>query len=238
MARNGTTAAELLQHRSDDSSRAQDLLDRDPEEALDKLERAVTVDAGAGELTLKDVFTLFMQMQQQQASMQQQIVSLLGRQGNTEQDRRSAHSKHEIAQMQEQQRLTLEAWKTEPRLPVFLQPSDDEKRIFSVMGEFPPRVHRVNGLEFPIKVGEVVSVPESIHAQITWSQGYSAHSRKPAQSIESIVDPDRQQFLASAQSITVGRGGLLGTGPIIADRGVATPAAAGPLDRRYDHEGR
>lgn len=239
MARTGTTAAELLQQKSDNVSRAMDQLDSTPEAALGKLEPLVTVDPSAGELTLKDVFTLFMQMQQQQAAMQQQIVSLLGRSNQQDQRERSAaHTSAEIAQMQEQRRATLAAWDTEPRLPVFLTPNQDEQKIFAVMGEFPPRVHRVNGLEFPIRVGEVVSVPESIHAQITWSQSYSSHYRRPADSISKIADPDKQRFLLGAQSITAGRQGMVGEGPLIPERVAESPAAAGLLDMRYDHQGR
>jgi hypothetical protein len=236
---NGTTAAELLQQKADSTARAMDQIDARPETVLDALEAHVTVDPSAGQLNLQDVFGLFVQMQQQQAAMQQQLVSLLARQGETDQKRSAAHSRAEVAQMQEQQRLTLEAWKTEPRLPVFLQPSEDEKKIFAVVGEWPPRVHRVNGLEFPIKVGEVVNVPESIYEQITWGQTYSAtKAKKNAQSLATIADPERGQFLANSQSIVSGTPGVVGAGPLQTTPGAASPAQARPLDVRYDHEGR
>jgi hypothetical protein len=238
MARNGTTAAELLQQKSDDLSKAMDAIDSRPEESLGKLEPHVVVDPSAGELTLKDIFTLFMQMSAQQQAMQQRIDGLLDQRGQQSQQRSQAHTANEIAQMQEQRRATLAAWDNEPRLPVFLTPTDDEKKVFSVYGEFPPRIHRVNGLEFPIKVNEVVSVPESIHAQITWAQGYSSMHKRPADPINKIADPERSQFLQGAQAINTGQYGVVGAGYLVPERIAESPAAAGPLDLRYDHRGR
>src|SRR4030095_14863065 len=137
MARNGTPPVTDLLQASEQLSRAQERIDSDPEQARDILERHVP--RGARQRPLQDVLGLFMQMQQAQQQMQGQIVELLTRQG---QQRSVAHTQEDIKIAQEQQRLTLEAWKTEPRLPVYLEPSFDEQKIFAVMGEYPPRVHR------------------------------------------------------------------------------------------------
>lgn len=232
MPRNNTI--DLLQSRTATSDRAQERIDKDPEEALEALQKHATQ-----QLTLQDVFGLFMQMQQQQAAMQQQIVDLLSRQGQVEQAKRSQRdSREEVAQMQEQQNKTLQAWKDEPRLPIQLEPTPDERKILAVVGEYPPRMHRVNGLEYPIQVGTVVYVPESIHAQITWQQTYTAPHRKPAQSLQAIADPDRGQFLHGSQSVSAGQAGVVGSGPLLVPGLPHSPELAGPLDQRYDHQGR
>jgi len=234
---NGTIAAQL-QHQSDQVERAREVIDRDPEEAHAVLEPNVTVKGAGGAVTVQDVFNLFVQLAQAQQTMQQQIVDLLSRDKQHERQSYQAHSAEDLKVAQEQQRKTLEGWKTEPRVPVFLEPDEDERRIYAVVGEFPPRLHRVNGLEYPIKVGEVIGVPESIAAQVTWAQMYSGKRRKPAQSIGQIADPQRGQFLAGSQMISAGHDGKTGEGPLYRSPVAATPDQAQPLDVRYDHEGR
>lgn len=232
------TVAAQLQADVDQVERAQEVIDRDPEEAQATLAPMTQVPNGSA-ITMQDIFGLFMQMQQQQQTMQQQIVDLLSRDQRAEARKSAqAHSADDLKVAQEQQRLTLEAWKTEPRLPVFLEPDSDEKKIFSVVGEFPPRMHRVNGLEFPIKVGEVVNVPQSIAAEISWAQTYSGNARKPAQMIPSIPDPEHGQFLEGSQSISSGRPGRTGEGRLVMAPVASSSDAAGPLDIRYDHQGR
>jgi hypothetical protein len=235
MAKDGTVAASL-QHDIDQVQRAQEVIDRDPEAAHAVLERVVTPSPSAGELTMQDIFGLFLQLQKQQAAMQEQMMGLLVGQ-NRDPGRKNAHTQEELAIAAEQQRLTLEAWRTEPRLPVWLEPDDDEKKIFSVVGDFPPRLWRVNGLEYPIKVGEVVNVPESIAAQISWAQTYSGKRRRPAQAVGTIPDPEHTQFLQGAQSISPGRNGKVGEGPLFQGPVARTAEQAGPLDVRYDHNG-
>lgn len=237
--KDGTSAAALLQRESDKIERAEEVIDRDPEAAKAVLEPLTKVSPAAGELTMKDIFGLFMQLQQTQQTMQQQIVDLLSRdQSDRAKQSAQAHSAEDLKVAQEQQRRTLEAWKTDPRLPVFLEPDADEKKIFAVLGEFPPRMHRVNGLEFPIKVGEVVMVPQSIQAEIQWSQTYAGGKRRPVQPYQTIPDPEHTQFLQGSQSISSGRPGKTGEGVLYAAPVARTPDEAGALDIRYDHEGR
>lgn len=231
------TVAAQLQAQSEQVQKAQEVIDRDPEEAQAILEPHTTV-KGGGEITIQDIWGLFMQMQAAQQTMQRQVIELLSKDRQRERNSYQAHSAEDLALAQEQQRKTLEAWDTEPRLPVFLTPTEDEERIFAVMGEYPPRMHRVNGLEFPIKVGEVQAVPQSIAAEIKWAQTYAGRRKKPPQGLPNIADPQRGQFLASSQVISPGRDGKSGEGPLYAAAAARSPDEAQPLDVRYDAYGR
>jgi hypothetical protein len=83
----------------------------------------------------------------------------------------------------------------------------------------------------------MANVPESIAAQIQWAQTYSGKRRRPAQAIPTIPDPEHTLFLQGAQSISEGRNGRIGEGPIFQSPAAASPEQAQPLDIRYDHNG-
>jgi hypothetical protein len=241
--RNGTAAEQLLRAR-DQNLRAQELIDADPEEAKAVLDKAAAVDASAGELTMRDVFGLFLQLQQQQQAMQQQLLTVL-----SDAQRRSQvtqrNTAEELANDKLQREKTLEAWRTEPREPVWIEPDLTEKKIAAVqpLGEMPPRVFRVNGLEFPVPVGQVIEVPQSIAALVRYHQNPKAKPtpwdmQRQVQGLPQIADPARGQFLAGAAEISPGKAGLSGEGRIQPTPVAASADQAGPLDFRYDAFGR
>ena len=164
-------AAALLQQKSDEVNRASEVIDKDPEAAVVKLQPG----SPNGEaITISDVLQLFMQLQQAQQGMQSQIIQLLSTQRDQQQQRVQAHTSADLERVHKKQQATLEAWKGESREPVFLEPTMDERKAAEVHGgEFPPRVHWVNGIAFPIKVNEIVSVPASIAALVRHTQGAS-----------------------------------------------------------------
>lgn len=229
-----TTAAQLLQQRSDDINRASEVIDRDPEEAKAKLEPVLQAPPNVGEITPGDMFRLMSQMQQQMASMQTQIVDLMiGRANNGNGQRQNGPDlQKELHNDQIQREATLEAWRTEPREPVFINPDQDEQMIFKVTNDFPPRVFRVNGLEFPIKVGEITNVPNSIAALVRHTQRIRPMSGAP-QGLAGIADPQKGKFLVGAASIESGRPGATGEGQLIPDQ-LPPPM---PLGLKYDHNG-
>lgn len=229
-SKDGPAAA--LQQRVDGTKRAMDRIDADPEEARDALEDYVSIQAGMGEITPSDMFKLMTQMQAQLHAQQTQIAALLGKRGGGgEVSERRFELAEEMRRDKEQREATLEAWKTEVREPVWLQPDIDEQRIHKVTGLYPPRVFYVNGLEFSITPGEIVSVPTSIAVIVRWTQ----HQRSaPAQAIERIDDPNRSQFLAGSQAISMGYSGQTGEGRVIPE---SVPLHPQELGYRYDHHG-
>ncbi len=230
-ARPDGPAAALLERAVDGTQAAMDRIDKDPEEALHALEPIIHAAPNVGEITPQDMFRLMATMQEQLAQQQRQILDLMGQQRTDQQSDRRGNLAEEVRRDKEQRDATLEAWRTEVREPVYIQPDADEMKIHKVTGKFPPRVFMVNGLEFPIFVGQICSVPQSIAVQVTWNQ----HQRQgPAQQIEAIDDPQRGQFLAGAQSISGGRFGQTGEGPLRPERGAASPQ---PLGYQYDHRG-
>src|SRR5205807_2789119 len=119
----------------------------------------------------QDMFGLFMQLQKQQQTMQQQLVDMLTFQQKQE-ARKQRASQEELEADKRQRDATLESWRTEPRDHVWIEPDLAEQQFAAAhkSGEMPPRVFWVNGLEFPIKVGEVVEVPRSIAAMVRHTQ--------------------------------------------------------------------
>jgi hypothetical protein len=233
-----TTTAALLQRQSDNISRAQEKIEHDPEEAKAKVEAAVTTTDGSP-ITVQDMLGLFMQLQQSQQQMQQQIVQLLGDRKQDRTDRVQAYTQAELDRVAAKQRATIETWRTEPKEPIWIEPDFDERKIAeSHGGEMPPRMFMVNGVSFPIKVGEVVEVPTSIAALVRHTQGAFKKRNRPAQALQGIPDPQSSQFLAGAQSISVGRDGKVGDGQLVPSPAAASPDQAGPLDVRYDAFGR
>jgi hypothetical protein len=212
--RNGTAAEQLLRAR-DQNLRAQELIDADPEEAKAVLDKAAAVDASAGELTMRDVFGLFLQLQQQQQAMQQQLLTVL-----SDAQRRSQvtqrNTAEELANDKLQREKTLEAWRTEPREPVWIEPDLTEKKI---------------------------AVPQSIAALVRYHQNPKAKPtpwdmQRQVQGLPQIADPARGQFLAGAAEISPGKAGLSGEGRIQPTPVAASADQAGPLDFRYDAFGR
>ena len=232
MAKPDSPASALLE-RVDQTSRAVERIDHDPEEALAAIEPAIHAAPNVGEITPADMFRLMTQMQGQLAAQQQQILDLMGQRQSPTQSDRSRDLAEEIRRDKEQRDATLEAWRTEPREPVWLQPESDEQKIQAVTGRFPPRPYWVNGLEFPINVGEIVSVPVSIARMVEWTQHKRVGQRPPVP-IEGIADPQRAQFLAGSQAISMGQYGNTGVGPL---QPSIPPPNPQPLGHMYDHRG-
>jgi hypothetical protein len=229
-------AAALLQQKADEVNRASEVIDRDPEEAVAKL--APSSPNGQA-ITINDVLQLFLQLQQAQSGMQSQIVQLLSQQKDQQITRAQAHTADDLERVHKKQQATLEAWKQEPREPVFLEPTADERKAAEVHnGEYPPRVHWINGIAFPVKVNEIVSVPASIAALVRHTQGASRRLSRPAQQVQTIADPDAGQFLAGSVSMTQGQQGKVGEGPILVAQLPQRQDEAQPLDVRYDAFGR
>jgi hypothetical protein len=185
---------------------------------------------------MADMFGLFKQLADRQNAMQEQLVALLSTERQRGQPRSQADSQAELEQAAEQRRLTLKSWAEEPKEIVWVEPTLDEVNVMKVYGEFPPRVFRINGLEFPIRPGEPVPVPQSVAAMVRFSQGKKPLARPP-QAINQIEDPQRGQFLANSQVIRDGRPGTVGEGQLIAPA-LAHGTAADPIDVRYDAFGR
>jgi len=234
---NGPVAAHL-QRQADNNQRAQEKIERDPEEAKAVLEPYTKVGPADGQITMQDMFGLFMQLQKQQVGMQQQLVDMLTHQQKQE-ARKQRATQEELEADRLQREATLEAWRTEPKDHVWIEPDLAEQKFAAAhkTGEMPPRVFRVNGLEFPVKVGEVVAVPASIAAMVRHTQKPRA-LHKPPQGLPQIDDPKHGLFLAGAQEISAGQPGHSGEGRLIAAPAALSPDQAQPLDVRYDHLGR
>lgn len=230
-----TSAAALLEQR-DRTEQAIDRIDKDPEEALNALEQAgLQAAPNVGEITQADMFRLMAQMQGQMAIMQNQIVELTSGRMQTMasgQNPNSPDLKAEIEADRRQRDATLEAWRTEPREPVYINPDQDEEKIYSVTGAYPPRIFGVNGIEFPIQPGEVVNVPQSIAVLVRGTQRRRPMQTAP-QHYQRIEDPQHTPFLAGSQSIAMGRPGIAGAGPIQPES-LPPPMPLGP---KYDHLG-
>jgi hypothetical protein len=227
----------VLQQRIDEVSRAAETIDNDPEAAAAKL--APSMSNNGQVPTPQDTFALLAQMMAAQQAMQQQIIQLQAGQRQQDTVRTVAHTNADIERSARRQKATLDAWKTEPREPVFLEPTHDERKAAEVHnGEFPPRLFRVNGVGFPVRVNEIVSVPASIAALVRHTQGASRHRGRPAQAVQTIADPEAGMFLAGAQSITAGHDGKVGEGPILVPQLPQRQDDAQPLDVRYDAFGR
>lgn len=234
MATTKDSPAAALLERRDTTAKAIDRIDKDPEEALVALEPSIKAAPNVGEITQADMFRLMTQMQSQMAAQGQQILELMGqRQQAPAASDRARELQAEVARDKEQRDNTLEAWRTEPREPVWIQPEQDEQKIHAVVGKYPPRLFCVNGLEFPVNVGEIVTVPSSIARLVEYTQRKRPHSRPPV-AIEAINDPQRAQFLASAQSISLGTFGTAGQGPL---QPSIPPPNPQPLGQMYDHRG-
>src|SRR5678815_969050 len=113
-----TTAAAQLQKQADQNMRAQERIDQDPEEALAALAPITKVDPSAGQLTMQDVFGLFLQLQKQQAAMQEQLIGIVSQSQAARQNATAAHTREELAQSAEQQRLPPEHSKTAQQVPI------------------------------------------------------------------------------------------------------------------------
>jgi hypothetical protein len=232
-----TSAAALLEQQRGQTEQAADRIDKDPEEALDALERAGLQKApNVGEITQTDMFNMMRQMQEQMSRMQEQVIALMtgklqgqGRNGNE-------NLAEELEKDRLQRERTLESWRTEPREPVWIQPDDDEQKIYSVTNQYPPRIYRINGLEFPIMVGEIAEVPASIAVVVRGTQRRRP-MQGPPQGLPQISDPQRAQFLSGSNAISVGQAGKAGEGKLVPAAVAASPSQAGPLDVRYDHNG-
>lgn len=229
-AQNGTAAAALLNER-DKTARATDVIDRDPEEAAAKLGPILKAAPNVGEITAADMFGLMAQMNQQMAAMQQQIIQLMT--GEVGQKKSQANTAEELKADKQQRDNTLAAWQNEPREPVWVHPDQDEEKIHAVTGGYPPRVFRVNGLEFPITPGEIQHVPSSIARLVEYSQKKRPYTGPP-QALQQFPDPRRAQFLASSQEVTVGRAGTAGEGRLVPD---GLPPEPQRLGLRYDQNG-
>ena len=236
--RNNGPVAAHLQRQADNNQRAQEKIERDPEEAKAVLEPYTKVGPADGQITMQDMFGLFMQLQKQQVGMQQQLVDMLTFQQKQE-ARKQRATQEELEADKRQREATLEAWRTEPKDHVWIEPDLAEQKFAAAhkSGELPPRVFRVNGLEFPVKVGEVVAVPVSIAAMVRHTQKPRA-LHKPPQGLPQIDDPKHGLFLAGAQEISAGQPGHSGEGRLIAAPAALSPDQAQPLDVRYDHLGR
>ena len=236
--RNNGPVAAHLQRQADNNQRAQEKIERDPEEAKAVLEPYTKVGPAAEQITVQDMFGLFMQLQKQQQTMQQQLVDMLTFQQKQE-ARKQRASQEELEADRLQREATLEAWRTEPKDHVWIEPDLAEQKFAAAhkSGEMPPRVFWVNGLEFPIKVGEVVEVPRSIAAMVRHTQKPRA-LHKPPQGLPQIDDPKHGLFLAGAQEISAGQPGRSGEGRLIAAPAALSPDQAQPLDVRYDAYGR
>jgi hypothetical protein len=228
---NGTAAAALLQQKKDRTDEAIGVIDRDPEEAADKLAPIIAADANVGEITQRDMFLLMSQMQQQMAGMQAQIIALMS--GSAEAKRAAPDTKAELDLARVQREATLKTWDEEPREPTFLHPSLDQEKIKAVTGEYPPHPFYVNGLMFPVSVGVVTYVPSSIARMVETFQHRRPYSGAP-QGLPLIADPERAQFLAGSQAISIGGPGRAGEGRLVPDGLPPTPQ---PLGVRYDHNG-
>jgi len=232
---NGTAASALLRQK-DRTEEATAVIDRDPEEAAAKLAPILKASPNVGEITQADMFQLMSQMQAQMAGMQAQIIELVSGNlsGATNGGKKTnADTQAELANDRKQREMTLESWKTEPREPVFLNPDQDEDKIHAVTGLYPPRVMRINGLEYPISVGEIANVPSSVARLVEYTQRRRPMSGAP-QGLPLIPDPQRSQFLAGSQSVTVGSPGRAGEGRLIPD---GLPPRPQELGVRYDHNG-
>ena len=213
-----TAAAALLERRAEQNEKASERIARDPEEAHAALKDKVEPTPGSEQLTMRDMFGLFLQLQNQIVGFQQQLLEIQA--GQRPQSPRQS-TEDEIAQHQEQQRLTRERWNTETREPVFIPPSVDEQKAFAVVGEWPPRLFQVNGIDFPIKVNTVVEVPRSIAELVRYTQGGKSSRpdvidpNRPPYGLPQIGDPQRGQFLAGSQEISVGRAGKSGEGRVV-----------------------
>lgn len=220
-----------LLERADQTAQAIDAIDHDPEEALARLEPVIEASPNVGEITPSDMFRLMTQMQGQLMAQQNQILELMGQR---KKDDRGPDMQEELRRDKQQRDATLEAWKVEPREPVWLQPTPDEEKIHAVTGMYPPRSFWVNGLEFPVNVGEIVGVPESIARVIEYTQHRRGTATRPPTALERITDPERAQFLAGSQAISLGHYGMTGQGPLPP---AATPPNPQPLGYQYDHRG-
>ena len=248
-----TTAAALLERRAAKAERAAEAIDKDPEAAHAKLERAVEPAPGSEPLTLRDVMNLFLQFQRDamafQMEMQRQLLEL--KSGAQTPDRK-AENAEEVSAQARQQYLTLEAWQTEERVPVYIPASTDEQKVFEAAREWPRRQFQINGIWFVlpeeptkpgIPVNDVVMVPKSVAEIVATSlgrdraiaamEGSRIRTRVP-QSWESIPKPTHTQFLAGANSIAVGAPGKAGEGRVIPE---ALPPNPQPLGERYDAYG-
>jgi hypothetical protein len=230
----GLTREQRLERAINQTEQASAVIDRDPEEALDRLEPVVKAAPNVGEITPQDMFNLFKQLQAQQVRMQEQMLLLMTGQNSGAPNPNARHEdmQKELNQDRVQREATLEAWRSEPREPVWVQPDDDEAKIHTVTNMYPPRIFRVNGLEFPITPGEIVEVPSSIAALVRYTQRQRP-LQAPPQGLPQFPDPQRGQFLAAAQSVTVGQAGRSGEGRLIPE---GLPPAQ-PLGIRYDHNG-
>jgi hypothetical protein len=230
---NGTAAAALLKDR-DKVAQATDVIDRDPEEAAARLQPILKASPTVGDITVQDMFGLMSQLMAQQATMQQQIVELMtGQASGGNGGRKAPDTQEELAKDKLQRDLTLRAWHDEPREPVWIQPDQDEDKVFAVMGQYPPRLFRVNGLEFPITPGQINNVPSSIARLVEHNQKRRPYSGPP-QGLGQIADPQRAQFLASSQSVEIGRPGRAGDGRVVPD---GLPPHPQELGLRYDQNG-
>lgn len=228
-----TAAADLL-HQRDQTARAADAIDRDPGEALDTLQQAgLQVSPNVGEVTPADMFRLFMQMQEQMGRMQTQLMELMGRPVTVQgQQPTNANLAKELELDRVQREATFEAWKTEPKDAVWIQPDMDEEKVRSAAGKFPPRMFRINGIEFPVPVGEMVMVPVSVAELVRWTQS-GGRMQGPPQHFTKFADPARAPFLAGGNEMTVGAPGRSGEGWITPDG----PPEPQPLGVKYDAYG-
>lgn len=57
------------------------------------------------------------------------------------------------------------AWAAEPKVLLTITPDEtDQKAARANQGVYPPRLFRVNGIDYPVEVGKTVEVPASIAA--------------------------------------------------------------------------
>ena len=231
-------SAALLQQKADQIEHASEVIDKDPEAAAEYLAPKTASPDGQA-ITISDVLQLFVQLQNAQQGMQSQIIQLLSQQREQQGARTAAHTSADLERVSKKQASILQAWKTEPREPVFIEPTHDERKAAEVHnGEYPPRIHWVNGIAFPVRVNEIVSVPASIAALVRHTQGASRRLGRPAQQVQTIADPDAGQFLAGSVSMTQGQQGKLGDGPVLVAQLPQRQEEAQPLDVRYDAFGR
>ena len=224
---------------SDDMQRAAEVIDRDPEAALAKVQPGVVTTDGSP-VTVQDMFGLFVQLQKQQAAMQEQLVNLLTHQQQRE-NRSASLTREELAAAEAQKRATLASWQVEPREPVWIEPDLSEQKLAATTpnGELPPRSFWVNGILYPIPVGRIVEVPHSIAELVRYTQNPKSKPtpydmRAHAQPIPQIPDPPQAQFLAGSQEVSPGYAGKVGEGRLP----ITTAAEPQPLDVRYDAYGR
>ena len=201
---NGLTEPERVQ-------RAQEVIDRDPEEARDRLQAASNQ-----QVTMADVMALMQQMTQMVTAaisgQQQQIEDL--KQANRKPGEKTPWTPEDLERLNDQEQYLRDFWASEEQVALYIRPTAEEEKVRQAHKArlYPPRAFEVNGIKYWLKVGAQppVPIPRSIADRIVEQQdGYRPIHNDAPQGLDSIPRPPRVYLASEA-----GRPGNLGEGPI------------------------